>query len=152
MNAFLRTLQGQAALFGLTTVLAIVLGGVLATQTTYFESYVVQKYAEPTVSEAAVAAAVVAGTEPLTDAIEDSVYATWMQASGAVDLGALSDEDVDRVRALVVRTVVSGTPEQRVTAVRLWRQVGSQDLVLDEARAYARRLGRDDVLDALDAL
>jgi hypothetical protein len=94
----------------------------------------------------------VAGTEPLTDAIEDSVYATWMQASGAVDLGALSDEDVDRVRALVVRTVVSGTPEQRVTAVRLWRQVGSQDAVLDEARAYARRLGRDDVLDALDAL
>jgi hypothetical protein len=152
MNAFLRTLQGQAALFGLTTVLAIVLGGVLATQTTYFESYVVQKYAEPTVSEAAVAAAVVAGTEPLTDAIEDSVYATWMQASGAVDLGALSDEDVDRVRALVVRTVVSGTPEQRVTAVRLWRQVGSQDAVLNEARAYARRLGRDDVLDALDAL
>jgi hypothetical protein len=152
MNAFLRTLQGQAALFGLTTVLAIVLGGVLATQTLFFEGYVVQKYAEPTVSEAAVATAVAAGTATLTDDIEDSVYATWMQTSVPPDLTALSDDDAERVRALVVRTVVSGTPEQRATAVRLWRQARPQDDVLAEARAYARRLGREDVLSALDAL
>ncbi len=152
MNAFVRTLQGQAALFGLTTALAIVLGGVLATQTAYFESYVVQKYAEPTVSEAAAATAIAAGTAPLTVDVEDSVYATWMQASELPDLAALSDDDADRVRALVVRTVVSGTPMQRATAVRLWRQARPQDDVLDEARAYARRLGREDVLSALDAL
>ncbi len=152
MNAFLRTLQGQAALFGLTTFLAIVLGAAIATQPHFFESYVVQKYAEPTVSEAAVAAAVAAGTEPLTDDIEDSVYATWMLASELPDLTALSDDDSVRVRSLVMRTVVSGTPEQRATAVRLWRQARPQDDVLEQARAYAERLGRTDVLDALDAL
>ena len=112
----------------------------------------VQKYAEPTVSEAAVAAAVAAGTEPLTDDIEDSVYATWMLASELPDLTALSDDDSVRVRSLVMRTVVSGTPEQRATAVRLWRQARPQDDVLEQARAYAERLGRTDVLDALDAL
>jgi hypothetical protein len=152
MNAFLRTLQGQAALFGLTTVLAIVLGAVLATQTGFFESYVVQKYAEPTVSEAGVADAAANGTTPLSDEIEDSVYASWMLATELPDLSALSDDDVDRVRELVVRTVVSGTPEQRAKAVRLWRQARPQEDVLEQARAYARRLGRDDVLDALAEL
>lgn len=152
MKAFLRTLKGQAALFALTTVLAVILAAVLATQTAFFESYVVQKYAEPTVSEAAVADAVAAGEQPLTDDVQDSVYAAWMRATELPTLTALSDADAARVRELVIRTVVSGTPQQRATAVRLWRQTRPDDDVLDEARAYAERLGRQDVLEALQDL
>jgi len=149
MTAFLRTLRGQATLFGVTTLLAILLAVFLAGLTGWFEGHVVQKYTEPTVSVQSRADAIASGSVGLTAEEADDVYAAWMSASDQPDVSGLDEASRARVRRLVVRSMVSGSPEQRARAVALWETVDPGDGLREEARAYAERLGRQDVLDAL---
>ena len=149
MTPFLRTLQGQAALFALTSVLAVLLAGFLATQTAFFEGYVVQKFPEPTLSDARLAQEVLSGQATLDDTTAEPVYAVWMTQGAS--LSSLSDKDAALIRRLVLRTLVSGSPEQRETALGLWRSARPTDDLRPEALAYARRLGREDVVGVLQA-
>jgi hypothetical protein len=156
----LRTLRGQAWLFGATLVVAVGLAGVAASQRAFFERHVLEKY--PAVSATAADLArriergdrVDADLRATTPVVRADLYGEWMQRPAADARqrtpATLMTLDPAFYRERVEMTLAGGSADQRARALLFVRASRSAVFApsirwtLERARATGdERLRRD---------
>lgn len=151
LKDFLRTLRGQATLFGVTALLAVGLAAFLSTQTAFFARYVQEKPPEASMEDGRVAELLETGPQELTNERREGIYSLWLAGT---DPSPTAVEHLGRTwfLARAERTLLAGTVAQRRRAVVLLHLGAPEDAdaVVERARIQVRRVGPDEAIAALE--
>jgi len=149
----LRSPLGQVQLLGATLLGATIFAGFLATQQGWFESWIREK---PPVTSAAterLANDIEAGKElPIDVADLEKLYGMWLVADAlptAKVAMVLTTDDPDWFHDRVERTLLAGTPAQRIRALELIQTSRDPELipVLERSLARYQTIGPEEVID-----
>ncbi len=156
----LSTPSGQMTLIGATIAAGAALAVIVATQRPWFEKHVREKYAAPQQRVADVVKAIdsaddTAGVLALSAQDRRLAYEAWMQGPDGFHTAApaaMARADAPLYIARAWQTLICGSPEQRMLAVRFLEATGHADAtgVLRRALDRARARGEEDMPPRLE--
>jgi hypothetical protein len=149
----LRSPLGQVRLLGVTLLGAAIFAGFLGTQTAWFETFVREKPPEVSAATQRLANEIDEGERvPIDRADLEHLYGMWLVADELPSsniASILTDTDLDWFRDRVERTLVAGTPSQRIRSLALIRTTHDAILVPVLQRALSRyeAIGPDEAIE-----